>query len=141
MGAAGGPAEADAELIEQPSTWGKAWVQQLLGLGTLQADDATETAYRRFHASVWLPRLRCVLLALGLLSFVELASELSTEGTPDASFHAQLRSRYPAEGRVGFALTALVRCCMVGVTIASTFTRWAPLQGQLARRYPPSTLS
>ena len=132
----GGPADADAQPKEQPSTWEGVWVElyRLLGLSTLPTDGATQAAYRHFHASAWLPRLRCLLLALGLLSIAELASELSTAGSTDASLHARLRSLRPAEGRAGLALAVLLRCCAVGVTTAATFTRWPPLQGLLTRR-------
>ena len=134
----GGPAEPLAEPKEQPNTWGGVWkeLQRLLGLGTLPTDGATQAAYGRFHASAWLPRLRWLLLSLSLLSVAELASELSRGGTPDASFYARLRSRHPAEGRAGLVLAVLLRCCAVGVTTASTFTRWPPLQSLLTRRCP-----
>jgi|NorSeaMetagenome_1021524.scaffolds.fasta_scaffold120179_2 hypothetical protein len=121
-----------AEPKEQPSTWG-VWVelQRLLGLGTLPTG-ATQADYRRFHASAWVPRLRCVLLALSLLTIAELASELST---PDA-FCARLRSRHPTEGQAALVLAVLLRCCAVGVTATSTITRWPPLQSLLTRRCP-----
>ena len=137
-----GRAEPVAEPEEQWGTWvelqGGAAGGTFLGLGTLPTDGATQGAYGRFHAFTWRPRLRWVLLALSLLSIAELASELSTQGTADAPFSARLRSQHPTAGRAGLVLALLLRCSALGVTAASTFTRWPPLRSLLTRCCAPT---
>lgn len=125
----------------EPEQWSTCVEQHLLGLGlgtTLPTDGATQGAYGRFHAFTWRPRLRWVVLALTLLSIAELASELSSERSADAPFSARLRSQHPTAGRAGLVLAVLLRCSAVGVTAASTFTRWPPLQSLLTRRCAPA---
>ena len=88
----------------------------------------TEKAYHQFHADVWRSRLRLFIGTLQLFGVVFTANELGNPRSADAGFRARVLEDFPEQALGSTAVTLFVRYIVVGLILASTYTRFDPLR-------------
>ena len=88
----------------------------------------TEKAYHQFHADVWRSRLRLFIGMLQLFGVIFTVNELGNPRSADTGFRARVLRDFPEQALGSTAVTLFVRYIVVGLILASTYTRFDPLR-------------